>query len=1456
MSPSPKNKGQHSQELNQHETTDSLATSSGMAQAAADKSVRIEDEGMYKAVFKSAADCILLIDKKGKILDFNDRLNEIGGYQKDELIGKNIKSLSSMVTKKSLAVMAANFVKRMANLPLAPYEVELYKKDRELVHVEIDARPLIKDGNIIGDLVLLRNITLRKKSEEEIRQKSSEIQIINSINEAANRGLSLNEIIEAVAEEIQKLYGGFATITYFLSEDKQSLVAKNFKFPSAMSRAIEKVIHMKMSDINFRLKENSIHSQTLKTGRVCVTNDIKALEKMSEEYTDDPVLQHILPMVVRIMGLRSVISVPLVSNGEAIGLLDIARHEPFPDTDTRRIQTIAGQFVNIIKRMQAEEALKLSERNFHNSIDRSLIGIHIVDINWNTLYANRALLDIYGFKDIEELKVNKLQDFYTEDSYKDWVERNAKLKRGEPIPDNIEVDIRRKDGTIRHVHALRKEVLWDGKWQYQVLYHDITERKLAEDAWRQSEQNLRNSFDNSPMGIRILDLEGQTIYSNQALLEVFGYANFEEAVKDPPQNFFTPESYAHFISLRDKRMSGEAIPDQWDVDIVRKDGVARHLQLYCKDVIWGGKKQLQVVYVDITERKKVENALKLSEENLKTSLDSLGSGVLIIDAETKKIVDINLSGAKIIGAEKSEIIGHVCHQFVCPAESGKCPICDFGQIVDNSEKILIRKNGERLPILKTVNTVMRDGRAYYIESFTDITPLKKAEEALKASENSFRSSLDNSPMGIRVSDKNDDTLYANQAFLNLFGYDNLNELKNSPPLQQYTPAGYADFVRRMEKQKAGAPRPDSVEIEIVRKDGQIRHLRLFTRELMWNGRQQYQNLYTDITDSKQAEEALKESEEKYRTIFESANDIIILLDVSGQILDVNSRLTQIGGYERSELIGKNILQLTEMINEQNIKIVVQNLQTILSTTGVFTYQIEMTKKNREPIFMEVNGVPIRKDDKIVGVLAFLRDITRRREIELALRESEEKYRTIFQSANDIILLMDIYGVIVDVNARLTEVSGYERNDLIGKPVKAMINIVSETNLVLVSENLKKTLEGSEGVTYQVEMLKKDRQAIVMEINSVPIKKDGKTVGVLAILRDITERQKAELQIREQKALTDRVLISTPDGVIVVGSDRRVIIANKAFERTLRLPEGSAAGKDVGEIIPVQALVNGIYQVLESGSSMQLEFRLKQGHIERILVADIISTQKNEVLAMLRDITDERGMQERLYLTDRLASVGEMAAGIAHELNNPLTGVVSLSQLLLETGVPEEMREDIKAISSEGQRAAMIVKNLLSFARSHAITTEPADINIIVQEVLSLRAYEHRVGNIQVVTKLDPGLPKILTDRFQIQQVFLNIVLNAEQAMAEVNGKGTLTITTEVIEAMVRISFANNGPVIAPDVINRIFDPFFTTKEVGKGTGLGLSICYGIVTNQGGKIYVRNEGSDGVVFIVELPVNRQ
>jgi signal transduction histidine kinase/sensor domain CHASE-containing protein len=348
---------------------------------------------------------------------------------------------------------------------------------------------------------------------------------------------------------------------------------------------------------------------------------------------------------------------------------------------------------------------------------------------------------------------------------------------------------------------------------------------------------------------------------------------------------------------------------------------------------------------------------------------------------------------------------------------------------------------------------------------------------------------------------------------------------------------------------------------------------------------------------------------------------------------------------------------------------------------------------------------------------------------------------------------------------------------------------------------------------------------------------------------------AEVDAKVQKGLIDRILATTPSAVLVIGDDDRIKLANRAFYSAFKKKDAEIKTKPISEIIPTEELSPAISEA-RSGKmfSVTQEFRHRVNGHERVFVTNILRMEEDEVLLIMGDVTEERANQERLHLTDRLASIGEMAAGIAHELNNPLTGVIGLSQVLLDEEMSDGAKEDLKLIHNEAQRAAAVVKKLLTFGRQHPTERKAVQINPILEDVVSLRAYEQKVNNIRVTTQFDYHLPEIVADPFQMQQVFLNIVLNAEQAMIETHKEGTLTIATERVGGNIKVSFSDDGPGISPDNMRKLFSPFFTTKALGKGTGLGLSICYGIVTSHSGRIYAQSELGKGATFVVELPVD--
>jgi PAS domain S-box-containing protein len=358
--------------------------------------------------------------------------------------------------------------------------------------------------------------------------------------------------------------------------------------------------------------------------------------------------------------------------------------------------------------------------------------------------------------------------------------------------------------------------------------------------------------------------------------------------------------------------------------------------------------------------------------------------------------------------------------------------------------------------------------------------------------------------------------------------------------------------------------------------------------------------------------------------------------------------------------------------------------------------------------------------------------------------------------------------------------------------------------------------------------------------------------------DITESKQAQERIERAAEEWRTTFDSITDFISIHDKDNRIVRVNKALADALKTTPKELLGKVCHEVIHGTEEPPGncpCRQTLRTSKPATIEMFEPNLGIHFQESTSPIFDKKGEVIGsvhIIRDVTNQKRMEEQLVMTDRLASIGELASGIAHELNNPLTSVIGFSQLLIESNVPDNIKEDLGTVYSEAQRAAAIVKNLLTFARKHVSVKQLSQVNAIIEDVLRLRAYEQKVNNIEVDKRLATDLPEIMVDYFQIQQVFLNIIINAEYFMIEAHQRGTLTITTGRVDDIIRISFADDGPGIPKENLGRIFHPFFTSKEVGKGTGLGLSICHGIVTEHGGRIYAESEFGRGATFVVELP----
>ena len=482
-----------------------------------------------------------------------------------------------------------------------------------------------------------------------------------------------------------------------------------------------------------------------------------------------------------------------------------------------------------------------------------------------------------------------------------------------------------------------------------------------------------------------------------------------------------------------------------------------------------------------------------------------------------------------------------------------------------------------------------------------------------------------------------------------------------------------------------------------------------------------------------------------------------------------------------------------------------------------------------------------------------------KQVEEALRECDRGYRILFEQSRDAIFISSREGKFIDVNQSMLDLLGYTREEMLGMNVRKIYASLDDRNRFQQETETKESV-----IDYEMKLRKKDGTKVdCLTTSSVRYNDDGSILGYQGINRDITERKVLEEKLKESEKKYRELFQGSTDAIAQIDKEGRFLTANDAMVESLGVPLKELIGKTFFEVMPqdvAQRRLQMVIKALDKGQKQIFEDEREGKCFNNIVVPIKVPGQKDTVQVIARDITERKQaeverneLEQRAQLASHLATVGEMASGIAHEVNNPLTGVIGFAQLLMQKDVSEDTKEYARIINDGAQRVANIVKRLLTFARQQKLERTYIDINQIIETTLQLRAYEMETNNIEVITHLDPDLPWTTADASQLQQVFLNIIMNAENEMGKAHGRGKLWIKTEAIDNTIRISFKDDGPGVARENLGRLFDPFFTTRSVGEGTGLGLSICHGIVTEHNGRLYVKSKPGKGATFIVELPI---
>jgi PAS domain S-box-containing protein len=867
------------------------------------------------------------------------------------------------------------------------------------------------------------------------------------------------------------------------------------------------------------------------------------------------------------------------------------------------------------------------------------------------------------------------------------------------------------------------------------------------------------------------------------------------------------------------------------------------------------------VVLEITERKQAEEELQEEKSKLESVIGAMEDGLNIMDKDYNIIYQSELP-RELYG----DHLGEKCYRVYTGSEE-VCDGCPVEKAFKDgkshtSERALVLPSGE-LVYWETLANPVRDAGGNIIsclEIARNITERKQTEDALQAEKNKLESVIDAMDYTLTIQDKDFNIIYQNESSKLASGgdhigekcyrvYEGRDEICDGCPVKKAFKDGKSHTAERQSIGPSG---------EVVFWENTASPIRDAQGEIV-----SCLELTRDITEHKKAEQMMADEATRHRILIDQSSDGIVIMDESGGVYKANLRFAEMLGYTYEEAQKLSVWDWEYLFPREQVAEMIANI----GPEGDH-FETKHRRKDGTTFDVEIstNGA-VCSGQKLIFCVC--RDITERKQAEQALAEAEKKYKNLVEVASDLIWEVDTQGRYTFISPKIKDILGYEVDEVVGK--KRTLDFTPKEEVRKWLKRFKEINAKREGFSsFEVLHLHKNGTPVFFEVSGIPyFDSAGDFKGYVGINKDVTERKQMTKALRESQEFSNGLLENSPNPIFVLNPDTSVRYVNPAFENLTGFKLDSIVGKKAPYPWWLKeeskATTLGLKNAMVSGGKRSEKiFQKKDGERFCVALNSAPVVYRKKLLYFLiswLDITDRKRAEEekveleqKAHLASRLASVGEMASGIAHEINNPLTAVIGFAQLLMDTDLPEEIKEDLIIIHKEAQRAAGVARNLLTFARKHAPSKQPIGVNSIIEGVLALRAYEQNVSNIQINTKLAPDLPEVMADYSQLQQVFINLILNSEAAMLEANNGGTLTITTQKFNHSVRALFADDGPGIDKENLNRIFDPFFTTKEVGKGTGLGLSVCHGIVAEHGGRIYARSKPGSGATFVVELPIN--
>ena len=592
------------------------------------------------------------------------------------------------------------------------------------------------------------------------------------------------------------------------------------------------------------------------------------------------------------------------------------------------------------------------------------------------------------------------------------------------------------------------------------------------------------------------------------------------------------------------------------------------------------------------------------------------------------------------------------------------------------------------------------------------------------------------------------------------------------------------------------------------------------------------------------------SQRNFKELIDSLDDVALAISLNGTLRTVNRRTTEILGLPYSQLVGHKLEEfLGAPLHAESSASLARFIEK-RNWSGVVEIHL---KNDSRRLFYDCMVNAIVKGDDVTGASVLARDIT-------GHRDKEQRFTQLFESLQEGVYISNPEGKLLEVNPALVTILGYEsKEDLLSLPPERLnVDAGGDPALGRGGSQSGRTR------TREVRLRRKDGGVAVCVDTSTGVMEAGRIVRYQGTLVDVTEKRAMERQLHRQEEFRQHLLESFPDLILVLDLKGQYTFVSARIGELLGYGPEQLMGKNVEDAENTSAELAALYRTVATGqsslTSCEYGSRHRDGSWRTMLgmASPLLDAEGKPagVIISVRDVTMEKKLEQQIIQSERLAAMGQMIGGFAHELNNPLTSILGMAELLQEGDVSEAARKQASILHKEARRAAEIVQNLQYFARPPAPGRSQVNLNELVQRTVQMQTYPLRKSNITVDFLPEPAIPAIVADPNQLMQVFLNLLLNAEQAIRETREKGSIRVRIGRKPDSVWIVFQDDGPGIAPENLAHIFDPFFTTKRPGRGTGLGLSICKTVLREHGGNIEAASAPGGGAVFTITLPVGAE